>query len=210
MSIHPPQIPWTNLNFKSKAHFVKRLQCDEDKRVLLCIGQIFGKYYMLRNCFHIKTLLPCANFAIQKVCLLYNSCVHKSWTSNSQSSVYCANARHNFWRKQGPRPGVIGTLLYYIRWWNSQNQETCLKKIRFLVGLGSRVLDTVSENTNQYLSARFDPSPCSYFMRFSKKSLPAFWKIQNPIRELLGSIVLDKVLKRYSHWKTSLMLKNHY
>ena len=30
-------------------------------------------------------------------------------------SKYCP-ACHNFLHKQGPRPGVIGTLLYYIRW----------------------------------------------------------------------------------------------
>ena len=64
-----------------------------------------------------------------------------------------------------------------------------------------------SEDINQYLFATFDLLACSFFMKFSKTSLSAFWKIQNPIRKLLGSIVLDKVLIRYFHWKTSLILK---
>ena len=54
-------------------------------------------------------------------------------------SKYCP-ACHNFLHKQGPRPGVIGTLLYYIRWtfswlmfsellkqlkWNIANPQPC-------------------------------------------------------------------------------------
>ena len=53
------------------------------------------------------------HIAIQMWCF-FLSFLSKS-CENIMLSKYCP-ACHNFLHKQGPRPGVIGTLLYYIRW----------------------------------------------------------------------------------------------
>ena len=58
--------------------------------------------------------------------------------------------------------------------------------IRFLVRMGSRVLDTVSKNINQYLFATFDLSACPFFKKFSKKSFFSLLEIPKSNKGVVG------------------------
>ena len=64
---------------------------------------------------------PLPNVKFQ-ICLLFKRwrvvCVSPIVVKQGKNVMLGKNcgAWHNFQHKQGPRPGVIGTLLYYIRW----------------------------------------------------------------------------------------------